>query len=92
MVVVVLGVAAFATMGANSGSDPGEQQAVTCGWDFTSPEGVAANKAYLTQAADWLLDQPAGATPSPPTSPYWHGPCAAPNGAATEEPTGEDAP
>lgn len=88
---MVLGLAAYVAMSARVGSAPGDVAAPTCGWDFTTPEGIAANKAYLTQAADWLIDQPAGATPAPPDSPYWHGDCPVPSGEDTAEPTDEDA-
>lgn len=86
VVVVVVAV----TMTARSGDGTDGSTAPSCGWDLSIPEGVAANKAYLTQAAEWLSDQPAGlATPPLPTSPYWHGDCPVDPNLPTGPPVGE---
>lgn len=74
--VVLLAVAAWTLVPS---SDPDAPVGPDCGWDLTTPAGVQANSAYLTQTANWLAnrDPASSAMPPSPTSPYWHGQCPA---------------
>ncbi len=69
-------IAGALTVGFIARVDAGGGSDQACGWDLSTPEGVAANSAYLARAEAFLFDQPAGyATPPPPDSPFWHGDC-----------------
>jgi hypothetical protein len=61
----------------STSQSPSEPEAVTCGWDLSTQEGIDANNAYLTASASWIASRPQTSSelPPPPTSPYWRGEC-----------------
>lgn len=70
-------------------SSPADAGAERCGWDLTTPDGVAASQERLTFVATFLAANP-GQTPPPIDSPYWFGDCPMPTDAPTSGPDHED--